>query len=301
MMKEHPELCVEVFRFEAFPQDLLHPLHMLCALSAKLETIKLCVKCCAAALFHDQSSIGAPIHYACTFNNTFDVIRWLVKKDSDALELPNMESGMTPLHLAIQHKANFDTVAFLTDRCPAAAAMVDNDMMTPLHRAIAVTEPELEVIEDLTEVCPEACEMMNVSGLTPLLLGIQLKVDVAILRDLIISNPKSAAIKDSKHNNATPLHRAIEMKIHVKVLKDLLRADPISVETKDSIGNLPVHTAVEVGITTIDLYQILACQYPDGLEIENDDGMTPHLLAQNRMPKHPDIIEFLNPYEDIPE
>jgi Ankyrin repeats (3 copies) len=295
MMKHHPEFCVEVYRFEAFSQDLLHPLHMLCALSAPLDLIKLCVKCCSAAIFHDQSGIGAPIHFACMFNASFDVVRWLVKKDSDALELPNTSSGRTPLHLAICHGADFQTIAFLTERAPEAALMTDQEGMTPLHCALMLEKPQLAVIEDLTEVGPQACDIVNASGLTPLLLGLQRQVNPKILRDLIVSNPKSVSIRDS--NNATSLHLALERGTSIKVLMDLIRADPLAVKNKDENGNLPVHTAVQLGFASMDLYQTLAGRYPDGMEVENDDGMTPHQLAHLRLKQHPEIIEFLNPYE----
>jgi hypothetical protein len=302
MMKDHPEICMGLYRFEAFSQDLLHPLHMLCTLNASVDMIKFCVKCCQAALYYDASAIGAPIHYACMFNAPFDTIRWLVKKDIDALELPNSDHGMTPLHLAIQYEVDFNTVAFLTDRCPAAASMVDHDGMTPLHHAITRAEPQLDIVEDLTEVCPDACECICTKGLTPLLLGIYLNVDETILHDLIISNPKSVSIPIKTNNDriVTSLRLAIEKKLDIKIMRDIVRADPMIVQVIDDYGNLPVHTAVEVRHTNMDLYQLLACKYPDGLEIENHDQMTPHQLAKKKLlPLYPTIVEFLNPYEEV--
>lgn len=306
MMKDFPELCVEVYRFEAFVQSLIHPLHMLCALNASVNAIKLCIKCCQAALYHDYSAIGAPIHYACMYNCNFESIRYLVKKDCDALELPNNDQGMTPLHLAIQYEADFTTIAFLTDRCAAAANMVDQEYgMTPLHFAVTVAEPQLQVIEDLTEVCPAACELICQKGFTPLLLGIYRNIDDAILRDLIVSNPKSVSIQiaspNQSHRIVTTLRLAIEKKNNIKVIKDLIRADPMLVQVVDDYGNLPVHTAVEVRSTDMELYQLLASRYPDGLEIENLDGLTPYQLAQQKLLQYPDIVEYLNPYEEIVE
>ena len=152
LMKEYPDFCQEVYRFEAFHRDLLHPLHMLAALSADLATIRLCFKHCEAALFHDASQLGAPLHYAVTFNASFDMIRWFVKKDMDALQLPNQADKHTPLHLAVLYEADSETCFFLTDRCAKAAQTLDKDGNTPLHLACSGEEPELEVIEDLTEV-----------------------------------------------------------------------------------------------------------------------------------------------------
>ena len=306
MMKDFPELCAEVYRYEAFVQNLIHPLHMLCALNASVGAIKLCIKCCQAALYYDYSAIGAPIHYACMYNANFETIRYLVKKDGDALELPNNDDGMTPLHLAIQYEADFPTVAFLTDRCPTAASMVDHEHgMTPLHFATTVAEPQLQIIEDLTEVCPVACEQICQKGFTPLLLGIYRNVDDAILRDLIVSNPKSVSIKIVSHDKSdrivTALRLAIEKKNNIKVIRDLIRADPSLVQIVDDHGNLPVHTAVEVRHTDMELYSLLASRYPDGLEVENLDGLTPYQLAQKKLVQYPNIVEYLNPYEEIVE
>jgi ankyrin repeat protein len=298
MMKEHPDFCTELFRFEVFPQDVLHPLHMLCALSASLSTIKVCFKCCNAALFHDASANGAPIHYAVTCNASFDVIRWLVKKDVDALKLPNIDANMTPLHLACQYEADSATVAFLTDRCPEAARETDVDGMTPLHLACSVEEPELAVIEDLTEVYPDAGIVCSTNGATPLLLAIKMRAETPVLRDLIVSNPACASIADRK--GSTPLHRAIETGANIKVLKDLIKANKKAVRMTDSAGNLPVHTAVVAAVKDMAVYQLLARKYSDGLEEENDGGDTPYSLAKKVL-RDKDIIEFLNPFEEVDE
>jgi len=166
LIHEYPDFCQELYRFEAFHRTLIHPLHMLVALSADLATIRLCFKHCEAALFHDASPLGAPIHYAVTFNASFDVIRWVVKKDTDALQLGNSADQHTPLHLAVLYEADAETCFFLTDRCAKAAQALDVAGHTPLHLACSGDEPELEVIEDLTEVSMrvvDCCLLMFVS------------------------------------------------------------------------------------------------------------------------------------------
>lgn len=152
MMKEHPDFCRDVYRFEAFHRDLIHPLHMLSALSVDVSTIRLCFKNCEAAMLYDESSLGSPIHYAVAFNANFELIRWLVKKDLDALELANNPDKHTPLHLACLYEADAETIFFLTDRFAQAAKLQDRDGNTPLHLVCSGEEPELEVVEDLTEV-----------------------------------------------------------------------------------------------------------------------------------------------------
>lgn len=297
---DYPDFCSDVFRFEAFHKDLIHPFHMLCALGAKPALLKACFKSCEAALFHDESNIGSPIHYAVNCRSSFETIRWLVKKDIDSLQIQNSK-GQTPLHLAILSKAKTEAVAFLTDRCGAAALQVDNNGMTPLHLACTVENPVLEVIEDLTEVCPEAGEILSKDGVeTPLLIAIRRRATTAILKDLIISHPKVASIPDIK--GLLPLHRALENEAAFEVIRDLIRAHPEGVRTWDNkeSKNLPVHTAVRIGCTAFDVYKLLARKYPEGLEMENTAGHTPHSYAAFKG-LDTNIVEFLNPFEETDE
>jgi ankyrin repeat protein len=320
LMDDDSSLGMQVFRFEAFPQDLLPPLHYLCALSASLTTIKACFKMCNMALYHDETSMGVPIHYACMFNAKLDLVQWLAKKDSASLELANKDAQMTPLHLACQYEADFDTVAHLTSRCPGAAKLVDKDGMTPLHWAASVEEPALNVVEDLTEVYADACLVRDKSGTTPLLCAIQVRADAPVIRDIIAAQPDCAALTDAQGH--TPLYRAILMMAEIAgssnnrrpsekpcssldvigVLKDLMLADKQCVKVVDErTGNLPVHTAVAAGITDMEVYKLLARKYSAGLEETNKDGLTPRALAQKVLggpgQQNADVIEFLNPFE----
>lgn len=261
VMKEHPEFCKELYRFEAFHNDLLHPLHMLCALGASTATLKTCLKHCEAAMFHDDSVLGSPMHYACTFNAPFELIRWLVKKDKDSLQLSNAKR-MTPLHLACLYGADANTVAFLTDRCPKAATKVDEEGSTALHLACSVETSDLEIVEDLTEVNPEACIVTDNEG-------------------------------------STPLQKALESNADISILKDLIRTNADAVKIANHTGNLPVHTAI-LSDSDLKVFKLLARKYPEGLEVENLAGDTPHVLAK-KMGLDDEISQFLDPYEEVEE
>jgi ankyrin repeat protein len=298
LIKEHPDLCQNLYRFEAFPKDLLHPFHMMCAMNASCTLINACYKACEAALFHDDSVLGAPIHYAVTFNAGFELIRWLVKKDLDALQVQNREY-MTPLHLACLYEANAETVAFLTDRCAMAALLIDKDGMTPLHLACSVEEPQLAVTEDLTEVNAQACAMQSKDGSTPLTLAMKVGADAAVLKDLIVSNPQAVALSYDDRTG-TSLHKAIKYGVDLSVLKDLIRADPQALEVPDvKSGNLPVHLAAKCKCN-IKVFELLARKYPEGLEQTNKAGQTPtDYAAANKLDD--EIVQFLNPFEEVEE
>lgn len=333
MMKKNPDFCQSLYRFEAFHQDLIHPLHMLAALSADVATIRTCFKYCEAAMFYDESSLGSPIHYAVTFNASFEIIRWLVKKDMDALLLPNKDK-QTPLHLACLYEADSETCFFLTDRCAKAAQAQDKEGNTPLHLACSGEEPDLEIVEDLTEVrrkltiayivigtrkCrlvffysrltiitthspitqvfPGAGLIKAENGKTPLMLAIGAEAETPILRDLICSCPEAAGV--ANRNGSTPLHLALRRKCDFTVIKDLVIAAKETCQMKDKKwGNLPVHTAVSVGCNDLQVYKLLARKYPDGLEEANKAGDTPHAMALKAKGLDDEVVDFLNPFEE---
>lgn len=115
MIDAEPQACRRKYKFDAFDDDLLHPLHMICALGATVDAVKACYKAYPEALDHNHSTLGGPLHYACAFGATVDVVLYLAKKDSDALEKTNKE-GKTPLHLACQsHAQQSDVVSLI--RC----------------------------------------------------------------------------------------------------------------------------------------------------------------------------------------
>lgn len=298
--REYPDFCADVFRFDAFHKDLIHPLHMLCALGASPNLLTSCLRSCEAALFHDESALGSPIHYALKCRAPIEVVRWLVKKDVDALQVQNDAHGQLPLHVAVSNMATAETIALLTDRCAAATLQADNDGMTPLHLACSVEKPVLAIIEDLTEVGPQAGELLSKTAETPLLIAIRKKADPAILNDLIISHPKAATIPDGE--GLLPLHNAIKYKAPFQIVRDLVRAYPDGVRTWDNKTNrnLPVHMAVQYKSSEFDIYKLLARKYPDGLEMENAVGQTPHTYAALQG-LDGDIVEFLNPFEEVDE
>ena len=299
LLKQHVEFCQPLYRFVAFSDDLIHPFHMLSALGASTKTLRKCLKGCDAAIFHDTSAGGAPIHYAIQHHVPFDVMRWLVKKDTDALSMTTPGQQQVPLHIACANGTDFDTIAFLTFKCGAAALRVDANGRTPLHiYCNDASKPNLKIIEDLTEVGPDACAVVA-DGETPLLIALRRGFPHDIVRDLLVSQPKAAQIANKV--GMLPLHIAISSGVDIEIVRDLIKAYGDSVSMKEPRGgNLPVHLAVQQKCTDMDLYLQLARKYPEGLEEENDIGLTPHELAKKLRMKE-DVVEFLNPFEEVEE
>lgn len=109
------------------------------------------------------------------------------------------------------------------------------------------------------------------------------------------------------NDQSTPLHLAIKNSVDIEVIKDLLRANKVAASMKDEMGRLPLHVAVDIARTemdndtyvayTMDVLKAVTPRYPEGLEIQNNDGYTPQQLAE-KYELHSDIVSYLNPYEE---
>ena len=151
LLKAEPELANRKYKFDAFDDDWLFPLHMICALGASPDCVKACYKANHEAMELSTDTMGFPVHFATAFDAAVDVVHYLAKKDPSALEHVN-DKGKTPLHLAAESEfGSPDVVIFLTERCPKAAEMKDGEGNTPLNLACRADEPVLAKIEDLTE------------------------------------------------------------------------------------------------------------------------------------------------------
>jgi ankyrin repeat protein len=188
-----------------------------------------------------------------------------------------------------------EIVIFLTEKCPAAAKLVDKKGMTPLHLAVSVDDPQLAVVEDLTEVKPEAGVMQAKDGSWPLWTALP-KSNPCILKDLIVSNPESAKLLDEA-TGATVLHRAIELDVELSIIKDLIKVFPRALEMPDKDGRIPLFAALEAENPRYDVVKVLVQKYPEAVELTNAEGKTPHELSV-LLNLDKEITKFLNPYED---
>lgn len=298
LIDKSPEGLQMKYQFDAFDDDELYPLHMVSALGASLECVKATFKAHPEAIYHTGTSLGGPVHFACAFGASVDVIHYLAKKDPEALESPNESNQQTPLHLACQAVVvNSEAVVFLTERCAAAALQLDRDGNTPLNLLCRADEPPLAAVEDLTEVEPSAGTIKALDGTWPLWNALRQNMDPAIIKDLIISNPKSANLIGT--DGTTALHRALDTDFHVTlILKDLTKANPKILETKDEYGRLPLHFAIERE-AAFPIIQLFVQRCPETVDMENAKGETPFQMA-SRLERDEETVQFLNPFEEVP-
>lgn len=297
MIKSDPSKVKLKYRFDAFDEDNLYPLHMVCALGASVDCVKACYKAHPEAMEHVNTEIGGPVHYACAFGASVEVVHYLAKKLPQSLETPNDKNKQTPLHLACQQSTlDSDVVIFLTERCAKAAEMTDSDGRTPLHLACLHDEPNLNIIEDLTEVNAAAGVVKALDGSWPLWSATRHNVDIAIIKDLIVSNPQCCSLQKK---DSTILHRAIELELFTSsILKDMIKAHPAVLEARDSEDRIPLHYAIECD-APFPIIELFVLRRPETVDMQNSKGEIPHKLAE-RLGRHEDTVEFLNPFEEEP-
>ena len=130
--------------------------------------------------------------------------------------------------------------------------------------------------------------------------ALQAGADTPVLRDLICSCPAAAGV--ANRNGSTPLHLALRRECDYDVIKDLVIAAKEACECKDKKwGNLPIHTAVASDCNDLQVYKLLARKFPDGMETRNKAGDIPHAMALKAKGLEPEIVEFLNPFEEVSE
>jgi len=242
MMDKLPVLAKDKFAFTAFHEPIT-ALHMLCATDAPLQCIKKCYKLNHEALHDTSSTLGSPLHYACSYNASVETVRYLASKDTPALLLLN-RAKRTALHLACATKKPVcELVVLLTAAGAEAAELQDSHGLTPLHLACSAKRPDLEIVEDLTEVCPEAvCLQDQKNGATPLHMALENKTcDIDIVKDLVGSNTKVLKVADTK--GRLPLHLAVQANISAKVIKAMVKKYPKSLSVQDVDGETPYQIA----------------------------------------------------------
>lgn len=107
-----------------------------------------------------------PLHAACSFQATADVIEVLLKAYPGGASQPN-SAGNLPIHQAAMWQAPLETVQLLLSRYPEGATVRNQYGSLPLHMA-ASNQASVEVVRLLIDSYPDALHLQNDDGMTPL-------------------------------------------------------------------------------------------------------------------------------------
>ncbi|KAL7550565.1 hypothetical protein ACHAWF_013777 [Thalassiosira exigua] len=117
-----------------------------------------------SARVNDRGNL--PLHAACSFQATQDVVDALLKAYPVGSSQPN-GVGNLPLHQAAMWQASAETVEALLVHHPEGAATRNQYGSLPLHMA-ASNQAHADVVKLLIEAYPDALHLQNDDGMTPL-------------------------------------------------------------------------------------------------------------------------------------
>lgn len=107
-----------------------------------------------------------PLHAACSFQATSDVIESLLKAYPGGASQPN-STGNLPIHQAAMWQAPVESVHLLLSRYPEGTTVRNQYGSLPLHMAASNQAPP-EVVRLLIDSYPDALHLQNDDGMTPL-------------------------------------------------------------------------------------------------------------------------------------
>lgn len=133
-----------------------------------------------AARLNDRGNL--PLHAACSFKASADVVETLLKAYPGGASQPN-GVGNLPIHQAAMWKASEATVEILLSKHPEGATVRNQYGSLPLHMA-ASSSAEPEVVKLLIDAYPDALHLQNDDGMTPLDLAM---ADETLANDQVIA------------------------------------------------------------------------------------------------------------------
>lgn len=118
-----------------------------------------------ASRVNDRGNL--PLHAACSFQATVEVIESLLKAYPQGASQPN-GVGNLPLHQAAMWAASAEVVEILLLHHPESASIRNKYGSLPLHMAASSKTASLDVVRLLIEAYPDALHLQNDDGMTPL-------------------------------------------------------------------------------------------------------------------------------------
>ena len=107
-----------------------------------------------------------PLHAACSFQATADVVEALLRSYPSGASKPN-SAGNLPIHQAAMWQSSTDTMEFLLGKYPEGATVRNQYGSLPLHMA-ASNQASSDVVRLLINAYPDALHLQNDDGMTPL-------------------------------------------------------------------------------------------------------------------------------------
>jgi len=228
-----------------------------------------------------------PLHQAIILGLSVEVIQAL---SSPIAIKAKLSDERTPLHLACEFGSSLDVVSTLLRIYPHAAREKDDDGDTPLHMVCA-ENTSLEVVYALLDVWPDAVREKDTYGYTPLHGACTANTSLEVVSALLDEWPDAAREKESE--GWTPLHCACACAALIpdassEVVSALLDEWPDAVREKENEGWTPLHCACgifgsdeessldeENRYVSLEVVSVLLDAWPDAVREMENNGYTP--------------------------
>jgi ankyrin repeat protein len=233
---KHPEACTVKYAFEAFNEPI-YPLSMLCTLRPSEYAVQLCFEAHEDAIDSNDTWVGTPLHFACAFGASNEVVDYLILNENACVRLIN-HYRQIPLHVACGAQCTKQVAALLIADDPMTLEIADKDCMMPLHLACD-NGAELGLVQELIPEYPLACIAQTNNGATPLHIAVARRASLPVLKVLVKGH--DAALKVVDDRGRTPLHIAVLVQADYKTIK--LLAKKKAFKMKNHMGQTPFEVA----------------------------------------------------------
>lgn len=164
-----------------------------------------------AARLNDRGNL--PLHAACSFQATSDVVEALLKAYPSGASQPNA-AGNLPIHQAAMWQADTDTIEILLSKYSEGATVRNQYGSLPLHMA-ASNQASPEVVRLLINAYPDALHLQNDDGMTPLDLALaDESASEAVVAMLEGRPPPPELTRRQKAEKLEERAKALERKLH---------------------------------------------------------------------------------------
>lgn len=164
-----------------------------------------------ASRLNDRGNL--PLHAACSFQATADVVEALLRAHPSGASQPN-SAGNLPIHQAAMWQIPTETMELLLNKYPEGATVRNQYGSLPLHMA-ASNQASPEVVRLLINAYPDALHLQNDDGMTPLDLAVaDESASEAVLAMLEGRPPPPELTRRQKADKLEERAKALERKLN---------------------------------------------------------------------------------------
>lgn len=245
LVKKYPKTCHSRYTFTGGwkSKGQVFPLGRICFLKPSLGLVKAVHDAFPDAIYglDGREHERLPIHYACRFGASREVINYLIQLYPASVRAKTAE-GSLPIHYVCRN-GDVDTFDDLHALYPESVTVPNKLSWLPLHFACCNEGGPSDMIRGLICLHPEASKMATDSGALPLHYAMGRIHDLKDIKALIAANPDG--VRTGTLRKKLPLHHACQSQAHLDVVSLLVEKYPESVQALTYQGKTALQVATE--------------------------------------------------------